>query len=297
MTYSTPARLYQLRSKMTISPAAGKCCRYRCTYICVFSRSVGAGSATTRKTRGLTRSVIALIVPPFPAPSRPSRTMTTRSFFSLTHSCIAHSFTCSLYSSFRYVLSFSFFAMRSSLLPAAAERAIELGACAQFCAARVGEQQLLLEEILVGGENFDVAREPGVVARAREIGGIHQHRHRAFPLDAHQRELLNRHDRVGRFAVAVERRLLIQGERLLELRLRRLEVPPIATGVVNRLQQPHAGRPGGAGAAENRGQVAGHAAAERGQANRRIEQRLRCADVGIGGDQLLLRFHDVGTPL
>ena len=25
MTYSTPARLYQLRSKITISPAAGKC--------------------------------------------------------------------------------------------------------------------------------------------------------------------------------------------------------------------------------------------------------------------------------
>ena len=26
MTYSTPARLYQLRSKITISPPAGKCC-------------------------------------------------------------------------------------------------------------------------------------------------------------------------------------------------------------------------------------------------------------------------------
>src|SRR5512132_4027958 len=46
-------------------------------YICDFSRSVGAGSATTRKTRGLTRSVIALIVPPLPAPSRPSKMMHT----------------------------------------------------------------------------------------------------------------------------------------------------------------------------------------------------------------------------
>ena len=44
-------------------------------YIWLFSRSVGAGSATTRNTRGLTRSVIALIVPPLPAPSRPSNTM------------------------------------------------------------------------------------------------------------------------------------------------------------------------------------------------------------------------------
>ena len=40
----------------------------------LFSRSVGAGSAITRNTRGLTRSVIALIVPPLPAPSRPSKT-------------------------------------------------------------------------------------------------------------------------------------------------------------------------------------------------------------------------------
>ena len=59
MTCSTPARLYQLRSKITISPAAGSF-RSRCMYICVFSRSDGAGSATTRKTRGLTRSVMAL---------------------------------------------------------------------------------------------------------------------------------------------------------------------------------------------------------------------------------------------
>src|SRR5215472_15246175 len=46
-------------------------------YICDFSRSVGAGSAATRKMRGLTRSVMALIVPPLPAPSRPSKRMQT----------------------------------------------------------------------------------------------------------------------------------------------------------------------------------------------------------------------------
>ena len=36
-------------------------------YICDFSRSDGAGSATSRKTRGLTRSVRARMVPPLPA--------------------------------------------------------------------------------------------------------------------------------------------------------------------------------------------------------------------------------------
>ena len=58
-----PARLYQLRSKITISPAAGRRGRSRWMYIWDFSRSVGAGSAMTRNTRGLTRSVMALIAP------------------------------------------------------------------------------------------------------------------------------------------------------------------------------------------------------------------------------------------
>ena len=43
------------------------------------SRSVGAGSATMRATRGLRYSVIRLIAPPLPAASRPSKTITSRS--------------------------------------------------------------------------------------------------------------------------------------------------------------------------------------------------------------------------
>src|SRR5262249_40800090 len=102
ITCSTPARLYQLRAKMTISPAAGKCATYRCRYIWLFSRSDGAGSATTRNTRGLTRSVIALIVPPLPAASRPSNTTTTRSPFSRIQSWRAHSSICRVRSSLSY---------------------------------------------------------------------------------------------------------------------------------------------------------------------------------------------------
>src|SRR5215510_8716124 len=75
-------------------------------YICDFSRSDGAGSATTRNTRGLTRSVIALIAPPLPAASRPSKTTITRRPFSFTHSCSVHSSTCSLRSSVSYSLRF-----------------------------------------------------------------------------------------------------------------------------------------------------------------------------------------------
>src|SRR5215831_10913566 len=75
-------------------------------YNCPFSRSDGAGNATTRNTRGLTRSVMALIVPPLPAASRPSKTTTTRSPACLTQSCNAQSSTCSLRSSFSYSLRF-----------------------------------------------------------------------------------------------------------------------------------------------------------------------------------------------
>ena len=64
-------------------------------YICDFSRSVGAGRAMTRNTRGLTRSTILLIVPPLPAVSRPSNAMQILAPVALTHSCIATSSPCS----------------------------------------------------------------------------------------------------------------------------------------------------------------------------------------------------------
>jgi hypothetical protein len=70
-------------------------------------RSDGAGSAMTRKMRGLTRSVIALTVPPLPAASRPSNTMMTRLPSCLTQSCSTHSFSCSLRSSLAYSLPLS----------------------------------------------------------------------------------------------------------------------------------------------------------------------------------------------
>src|SRR5215467_5066444 len=77
-------------------------------YIWLFSRSDGAGSATTRNTRGLTRSVMALIVPPFPAPSRPSITTMMRSPVDFTQSWSWQSRTCSLRNSFSYSLRFIF---------------------------------------------------------------------------------------------------------------------------------------------------------------------------------------------
>src|SRR5262245_33322311 len=77
-------------------------------YICDFSRSDGAGKATNRNTRGLTRSVMARIVPPLPAPSRPSNRIITRSLLCFTQSWRWHNSAWSLRSSFSYFLRLSF---------------------------------------------------------------------------------------------------------------------------------------------------------------------------------------------
>ena len=100
ITRSTPARLYQLRSNSTISPAAGSCSTYRWKYHCVCSRSVGDGSATIRATRGFRYWVTRLIALPLPAASRPSNTTTSRAPSARTHSWSFTSSACNRSSSF-----------------------------------------------------------------------------------------------------------------------------------------------------------------------------------------------------
>ena len=95
ITRSTPALLYQDRSNITISPAPGRCVTYRWKYHWVRSRSVGFSSATTVAPRGFRCSVNRLIVPPLPAASLPSKTMTIRWPVSLTQFCSLTSSICS----------------------------------------------------------------------------------------------------------------------------------------------------------------------------------------------------------
>src|SRR5262249_45183512 len=71
----------------------------------------------TRNTRGLTRSVIALMVPPFPAPSRPSNTMQILWPLRCTHCLTFTSSTCSFLSFFSNSLRFSGSASADPALP------------------------------------------------------------------------------------------------------------------------------------------------------------------------------------
>src|SRR4029077_3612717 len=151
-------------------------------YICDFSRSVGAGRAITRKTRGLTRSVIALIVPPFPAGSRPSNTMMARSPLAFTYSWRMQSPSWRRSSSFSNFLRFSF--SMSGLLPSSTEGSIQFGAGTQLGAARLRQPQLLREPVLIGRQNLDIAGEPGIIAGARQVRGVDQRGDADFALDA-----------------------------------------------------------------------------------------------------------------
>ena len=88
MTRSTPGRLYQLRSKITHLAGGGQLLDVALHVDLGLLRGRdGAGSATTRKTRGLTRSVRRLIIPPLPAASRPSKMMTMRAPLAFTQAC------------------------------------------------------------------------------------------------------------------------------------------------------------------------------------------------------------------
>ena len=108
---------------------------------------------------------------------------------------------------------------------------------ARSSAPRVcASSMLLLEQVLIGRQDLDVAGEARVVARAGQVGRVLQRRHADLPLHAHLGQLLNRHQRVGHLAVAVERGLLVLGERRVEARLHRLEVPAEASGLEDGLK-------------------------------------------------------------
>ena len=68
-------------------------------------------------------------------------------------------------------------------LPAAAERPVELRAGPQLGPACLRQQQLLLEQLLIGGQDLDVAGEAGIVARTGQIGGILQRDDAQLPMD------------------------------------------------------------------------------------------------------------------
>src|SRR5262249_7753067 len=159
------------------------------------------------------------------------------------------------------------------------QRTIEVSPRAELRSDGLRQQKLLLEQLLIGDQDFEGRGNAGVVPVAGQIRLVLEHGHGALPLHAYGREPLNRYERVRAFAVGVERRFLVFGARAVELRLRRLEGAAIAPGVVDRLQQARADLPYSAGAAQEVQQVAADASEQASQAHRREKQRARRSDV------------------
>src|SRR5262249_6224030 len=146
-------------------------------------RSEGAGNATNRNTRGLTRSVSALMVPPLPAASRPSKTMMARSPLCFTHAWSLHNSSWSLRNSFMYFFPFIFFGpsdseflligflcrvsmlriggnlLPPSLFPAAAQCAEKLHDAQNLIELGRGRGQLGVQQLLLVVEHFEIGRD------------------------------------------------------------------------------------------------------------------------------------------
>src|SRR6266496_2028767 len=85
-------------------------------------------------------------------------------------------------------------------LPTTAQCAVELHHATELCSARTGQQQLLVEELLISDQNFQIVREAGVVALAREAGGVCESLNARLQLSTHALELFDCHKRVGHLA-------------------------------------------------------------------------------------------------
>jgi hypothetical protein len=59
-------------------------------------------------------------------------------------------------------------------LPSASERAIQFRAGPQLGAARLGQEELLFEQGLIGRQDFNVAGQTGLVPGTGQIGGVGQ---------------------------------------------------------------------------------------------------------------------------
>src|SRR5262245_10463488 len=104
------------------------------------------------------------------------------------------------------------------LLPAATESPVELHHRIELPSPHAGQCQLLIEQLLVGDQDLEIIRQPGVITQAHEVGSILQSADTHFQLNAHTLEFFNTHERIRHFPESVLRRPLILSDRLFEAR-------------------------------------------------------------------------------
>src|SRR5262245_5012167 len=104
-------------------------------------------------------------------------------------------------------------------LPTATQGAVELHHEVELRSPGSRQQQLLVEELLVSDQDFQIVGQSGVVTQSRELRSICQRRHTRFQLGANPLDFFNADESIGDLPEAVLRGSLVLSDRLFEASL------------------------------------------------------------------------------
>ena len=186
---------------------------------------------------------------------------------------------------------------RSGLLPAAAERLVELHDAEQFAVADLRQRKFGLEQVAVGIQRIELRIHAAAIAHVGEARAILQRGHQPLLLHAALARPLVRDQRVRDFGECGLNGLLVLNSALsrsasasFTFDLRR---PPVKIGCVTcgtKLQAL-------CGPLNKARQLRALPAQKSAEAQLREIGGLGDADIGVGGDQRLFRGANVGTAL
>src|SRR5919107_2468483 len=183
------------------------------------------------------------------------------------------------------------------LLPAAAERLVELHDREQLVAPRLRDAQLRVEQLAVCVERFEQVRDVAVVAQVREARAVAQGRDQQLALRANLPRLAAGDERVRHLAEGVLDSPLVVDEQKLPLRLREAHLGLDAAAREDGLRPLREESPDGPRRAEDAHERSALETEEARERDAREVSLLRNVYARARGDQLLLRGEYVGAAL
>src|SRR5438034_1546310 len=181
--------------------------------------------------------------------------------------------------------------------PPAPERAVEGDDGHELVPLRAREVELGGKELLLGLEDFEVARDAVVVALERQRDRRLERLHRLVALGVHALELLLGDERVRHLRERAERCLLVAFDGFVPPGRARPIAREKPSTLEERTRERAADGPHVAGALHHVLELAALAPVQAGEAEAREEARHGDADVGVRRHERLLGLLDVGAPL
>src|SRR6202171_3450797 len=183
------------------------------------------------------------------------------------------------------------------LYPAATHRLVQIRVRLEKLGLRRDVRELGVEQRLFGIGHLQIDRRPFPVTQIGQVAEAPQRLHVLRLLLAHLSEFDPIDQGILHILESADDRLFIRVERLSlhSFGLRDLTAEP--PGVENRLQRTRRKRPGSGGAFEQIRELGTFQAEQRGEADVGKVCSLGHANVGVGGDEILLGLTDVGSAL